>query len=248
MNRDFKGVWIPKEVWLDETLTWMEKLLLTEVNSLDGEDGCFASNAYLAEFFMLSPSRISHLVKSLIDKKYVSAEYEREGKQVKKRVLRILNRGIAYSKEGIADTQQGYCENSKGINTLNNNTINNKSKTADLKRSVLDSWNELVSFKNHAYDVANRGLKKKHLDIVKSLGIEKLREAMVLYNEITTEPQYWWSHKYSLWDFIARKVDDFLPEEDPRESFIKGVLPKGGAEKRSPGVVNFKTSPDVWAK
>jgi len=29
MERDFKGVWIPKEVWLDENLTWMEKLKRT---------------------------------------------------------------------------------------------------------------------------------------------------------------------------------------------------------------------------
>jgi hypothetical protein len=44
MNRDFKGVWIPKDVWLDHNLTWMEKLLLVEIDSLDAEKGCFASN------------------------------------------------------------------------------------------------------------------------------------------------------------------------------------------------------------
>lgn len=26
MERDFKGVWIPKEIWLDETLSTKEKL------------------------------------------------------------------------------------------------------------------------------------------------------------------------------------------------------------------------------
>ena len=37
MNRDFKGVWIPKEVWLDDKLSWMEKLFLVEIDSLDGK-------------------------------------------------------------------------------------------------------------------------------------------------------------------------------------------------------------------
>ena len=51
MNRDFKGVWIPKDVWLDHNLSWMEKLLLVEIDSLDAEKGCFASNGYFGEFF-----------------------------------------------------------------------------------------------------------------------------------------------------------------------------------------------------
>jgi len=34
MNRDFKGVWIPKEVWINKDLTWMEKLFLVEIDSL----------------------------------------------------------------------------------------------------------------------------------------------------------------------------------------------------------------------
>ena len=50
MSRDFKGVWIPREVWLCTDLTLFEKALFGEVYSLDGPDGCYASNDYLAEF------------------------------------------------------------------------------------------------------------------------------------------------------------------------------------------------------
>ena len=71
LERDFKGVWIPKEIWLDNKLTWMEKIVITEINSLDREDGCFASNNYLADFFDLTPGRISQIISSLIDKKYI---------------------------------------------------------------------------------------------------------------------------------------------------------------------------------
>ena len=29
MKRDFKGVWIPKDIWLAKNLSWTEKLVLT---------------------------------------------------------------------------------------------------------------------------------------------------------------------------------------------------------------------------
>ena len=54
MDRDFKGIWIPKEIWLDERLNALDKIILAEINSLDGEDGCYASNQYLAEFCQCS--------------------------------------------------------------------------------------------------------------------------------------------------------------------------------------------------
>lgn len=50
-KRGFKGVWIPAELWLTTELTMNEKVLYVEINSLDnGANGCFASNAHLAEF------------------------------------------------------------------------------------------------------------------------------------------------------------------------------------------------------
>ena len=54
MERDFKGVWIPREIWLSEELSLMEKILFVEIHSLDNERGCFASNQYFADFFGMS--------------------------------------------------------------------------------------------------------------------------------------------------------------------------------------------------
>ena len=41
MQRNFKGVWIPREVWLSEELSLMEKVLFVEIDSLDNERSCF---------------------------------------------------------------------------------------------------------------------------------------------------------------------------------------------------------------
>ena len=125
MNRDFKGVWIPKDVWLDHNLSWMEKLLLVEIDSLDAEKGCFASNGYFGEFFNLSPSRISEMVSSLVSKGYITTFLLYEGKQVKQRIL-TPTLPIRKLEGGIRDTEGGYSEKAKDINTLiSNTTINN---------------------------------------------------------------------------------------------------------------------------
>ena len=51
--RDFKGVWIPAEVWLSSELSLMGKVLFREIHSLDKERGCFASNGYFGEFWAM---------------------------------------------------------------------------------------------------------------------------------------------------------------------------------------------------
>lgn len=70
-NRDFKGVWIPKKVWLDERLSALDKIILMEIDSLDREDGCFATNEYLAVFCQCSERKISEAISNLIDFGYV---------------------------------------------------------------------------------------------------------------------------------------------------------------------------------
>src|SRR5215510_4248838 len=71
-ERDFKGVWIPKEIWLSKELSLMEKVLFVEIHSLDNERGCFASNNYFAEFFGLHPRRIAAHVSSLKTKGFIA--------------------------------------------------------------------------------------------------------------------------------------------------------------------------------
>lgn len=70
-ERDFKGVWIPREVWLSDELSLMEKVLFVEIHSLDNERGCFASNSYFAKFFGISDRQIRNVIGSLKSKGFV---------------------------------------------------------------------------------------------------------------------------------------------------------------------------------
>ena len=74
-KRNFKGVWIPKEVWLDNRLTALDKIILIEIDSLNFEDkGCFASNEYLADFCQCSTTKVSLAISKLIKYDYISLE------------------------------------------------------------------------------------------------------------------------------------------------------------------------------
>lgn len=85
VNRDFKGVWIPKEIYLDERLTALDKIILVEIDSLDDEKtGCFASNEYLADFCQCSKAKVTSAISKLIECGYL----EQIGFDGRRRILR----------------------------------------------------------------------------------------------------------------------------------------------------------------
>lgn len=128
MQRDFKGVWIPKEIWLDDNLGWSEKLLLVEIDSLtSNEKGCFATNDYFADFFKLSKDRISKLISSLKNKGYIEVElkYKKGTKQIEERLITTI--GYRQKQLGgiVENNDRGIVENAEDNNTIINNTENN---------------------------------------------------------------------------------------------------------------------------
>ena len=133
MKRDFKGIWVPAEIWLNKDLKLIEKMFVVEIDSLDNENGCYASNGYFAEFFGISKGRCSQIITSLKDKKILEIEYHYEGKQITKRVVRILKGGVYFSKGG-------YLENAQDNNTEKNNTLLiKKKKTIKKENSVFEN-------------------------------------------------------------------------------------------------------------
>lgn len=114
-NRKFKGVWIPAEYWLDENLSIMEVVILTEIDSLDGENGCFASNKHFASFIGMTPAYVSKIIKHLKEKGYISVNYKTENR-VTTRSIKII-RGTNSSKRGINNSLGGINSSKEGINS-----------------------------------------------------------------------------------------------------------------------------------
>ena len=113
-NRKFKGVWIPADYWLDENLSIMEVVILTEIDSLDGDNGCFASNKHFASFIGMTPAYVSKIIKHLKEKGYISVNYKTENR-VTTRSIKII-RGTNSSKRGINNSLGGINSSKQGIN------------------------------------------------------------------------------------------------------------------------------------
>lgn len=65
MERAFRGVWIPAEIYLDARLTPTEIYLLAEIDSRDVGDGCNADNKSLADFCKCDVRSISRYIAHL---------------------------------------------------------------------------------------------------------------------------------------------------------------------------------------
>jgi len=88
-EREFLGVWIPKDIYLHKQLTPTEKLLLAEVTSFSKNGVCFASNEHFSEFLGISKSQVSRLITKLNRNGFVKVEliYKEGTKEVDKRLI-----------------------------------------------------------------------------------------------------------------------------------------------------------------
>lgn len=87
-DRGFKGVWIPKEIWLDDRLNALDKVIMAEIDSLDSsERGCFASNQHLADFCKCSESKVSRSISTLKECGYIYLEsFDGRRRSIKSRI------------------------------------------------------------------------------------------------------------------------------------------------------------------
>lgn len=125
-SRDFKGVWIPKEVWLDTRLNALDKVILMEIDSLDqGEKGCYASNEHLANFCQCSKTKVSTAISKLIECGYLYIQnFDGRKRELKSRLSNFERQNIKNCNADI----QNLKESNTYRNTDNNTVSNNKER------------------------------------------------------------------------------------------------------------------------
>lgn len=100
-ERDFKGAFIPKDIWCNRELTGDEKLMWGEIFSLDNEFGCIASNTHFMEMFGFANARKpQRIIKALKDKGYVTVEINKADDS---RVIRITGKYRHLDRTHMAD-------------------------------------------------------------------------------------------------------------------------------------------------
>ena len=127
--RDFKGVWIPSSIWLDERLSAVEKVLYAEIDSLSGGDlGCIKTNKTLAVFCQCSERTVTNAISHLKELDLIEVE-SFNGRQ---RVLR--GRVAKFARQG-SKICEAESQNLRGAYIDSNTTSNPSSNTEDIKDS-----------------------------------------------------------------------------------------------------------------
>ena len=199
MNRDFKGVWIPKDVWLDKNLSLMEKVFYVEIDSLDNKDGCYASNGHFSEMFDLSKQRCSQIIKSLEKKDFIKTSLIYNKNQVDKRVIRVSRK----FDRGIKEIKGGYQENAKGINTINN---------TDISKDISMDFDNFLKFINlktgRNFKVINKSVRAKYKARLKE-GYTKDDISNAISNAVNTQYHKDNNYKHLTPEFFSRadKID-----------------------------------------
>jgi hypothetical protein len=236
--RDFKGVWIPKEIWLSEELNLQEKCLLVEIDSLSSLGQCFASNDHFAKFLSLSKDRVSKMISGLKSKGFVEVDftYKNNSKEIDKRIITTMGyrqkqlEGYRQKQLGgvVENNDRGIVKNNEDNNTVFINTVyknNNSKKSTKTKNVVVSPESQIVieSFKSK-YDA---DLNPKYTqEMIDTKGIEVVTQYL---NEYT--------------DYIQGREIKSLGAD-----FYKCVMsgytkPKGINNKKIPDYANFEQRP-----
>lgn len=157
MNRDFKGIWIPKEVYLDKRLNALEKIILVEIDSLDnGEDGCYASNEYLAEFCQCSQAKVSTAISKLVKCEYLEVvSFDGRKRKIKSRMTN--NKSLPFKKSK-ADVEK-LKHNNKVNNKDNNKHINKMPPSVDDVKEYCEKRNNGIDAEAFVDYYAQQGWK-----------------------------------------------------------------------------------------
>jgi hypothetical protein len=70
------GVWIPREIWEDTRFeSTDERILYLEVNHLDREDGCTATNRHFAEYMGCSTQTVRDMIQDMTEQGIFTCSY-----------------------------------------------------------------------------------------------------------------------------------------------------------------------------
>ena len=140
MERNFKGVWIAAEIWLDKDLTLVEKALLAEIDSFTGNGRSFMKpNDTIQSEYGISRNTIGRSLRKLADRGFVEVTFNG-------RVRCVTTRAGSIPKMGRQGTQNGEAAspNHTSTNTgkrTKNNTVKKKGVVLPFdSKEFADAW------------------------------------------------------------------------------------------------------------
>lgn len=120
-QRKFTGVFIPAEIYENQDISWIQKILWCEIQALSGSDFCYASNAHFAKHLGISEINVSKHISVL--KKYGLVEIVDFNGRIRK-MKAVLSKTISLPYQ---EHQGCLIENDKAL--YNDEIININKKT-----------------------------------------------------------------------------------------------------------------------
>lgn len=179
----FKGVWIPKAVFMLDDLTLHQKIILSMVLNLSSDKPCIATNNYISEILGIHPNRVSVHLNNLKKMDYLDIKIVRNDTQhITKRLITptpaLRNRlgGIVETVNyPINETVKGIIKN---YNKEDNKHISDSSKTVikDKEEAFNKFWKTIPTIRR----INKQRTKKNWQKATQKVSPETLQEAMEL--------------------------------------------------------------------
>jgi len=188
----FKGVWIPKAVFVLDDLTLHQKIILSMVMNLTSDEPCYATNHYIGEILGIHPTRVSVHLNNLKRLGYLDIKIIRnKDKHITKRLI-TPTPALRNRIEGLSETaNHPISETAKGIIKKDNKEDNKYiSKSNQLnkdreKESFNKFWSTIPSMRR-----INKPLTLKYWkEATHKESVEKIQTAIELFVE-RVEPQF----------------------------------------------------------
>ena len=150
MNREFKGIWIPKKLYLEKGLTWTDKLIILEVHSFSNNGlECFVSNEHLAEFTQASLSSVEKSISKLV-KQGIIVRTKKKIEGSFQRFLRVADSNFCEDVAVNSATEYPYILRTTNINIQKQSNKTNRERTPVNNKVVIDAFIEAGSTEKEA--------------------------------------------------------------------------------------------------
>ena len=171
----FTGVWIPSEVLQLETLTITEKVAYGIITALDNEDGCYASNGYLARTLGLSDRQVKNILKTLLDYNLIK-RIDIDGLRILRTVEKQALIGVVFHQAKGNEVPKGRKSTSrKGGNRLPTDiTDNNKDIILPYtSQEFKDAWGKWIAYRKQIKKPIGMYTQQEQLKMLESWNSEK---------------------------------------------------------------------------
>ena len=149
MERQFKGVWIPAEIWLDKRLTLVDRALLAEIDSFSGNGKSFhKGNDTIQEEYGISRNTIGRSLKKLEALGFVEITFNGRVRNVVTRAGSIPKMGRQSPQNGEAASPNDTSTNTRE-RTKNNTPKKRGTRPKDLEE-VVEAFKEVGAEESEA--------------------------------------------------------------------------------------------------